>query len=278
VDRELNQGDDGKDEQEQSVARERAQRSTEVGKEPARLLKGADQDEEEQGASKESAKGDSDGGKGLSTVATVIISLVTAVITSLLSPYLVERWKDADLRHQLDRAKQEKIMATQFDTVERFNAMFWRYRQAAGFLMFDFTHGQSDKLLERHLKEFEDLSAEANREMPVQAFRARMYFDSIYVNNKLFKIWRDIFTGVDDEISRQLLQDKNTPHVDDENSRRAWLKIDHDINQSMLSSEESLNEVYQLIGKSNIDRTMRPGADLKLYRLSDDIPQEPDER
>jgi hypothetical protein len=105
-----------------------------------------------------------------------------------------------------------------------------------------------------------------------------MYFDSIYVNNKLFKIWRDIFTGVDDEISRQLLQDKNTPHVDDENSRRAWLKIDHDINQSMLSSEESLNEVYQLIGKSNIDRTMRPGADLKLYRLSDDIPQEPDER
>ncbi len=215
---------------------------------------------------------------GVSARATVLLSIATALLTSFLAPFLLERWKDADLARQVEKEKQDRIVATQFEIVEKYNEMFWHYRQAAGFLMFDFTHGQSDELLKRHRKEFEDISAEANREMPTQAFRARMYFNSIYVNNKLFGIWAGIFNGVDDEISRQLLKDKAIIHLDDRDSQDAWLKISSEINDSMITSETSLNEVYQLIGQSNIDATVRPGNKLTLYRLGDELPQLPNSR
>jgi hypothetical protein len=233
-----------------------------------KLSKASDDDQDEPTVPVESRKPYTDDGKGLSAGATIVISMVTALITSVLAPFFVELWKDRDLSRQLDRAKQERIIATQFDTVERFNAMFWRYRQAAGFLMFDFSHGQSDELLKRHLKEFEDVSAEANREMPTQAFRARMYFRSVYVNNKLFTIWANIFRGVDNEISQQLLNDQNTVHLRDQTSVNSWLKISEEINDTMLSSQTALNEVYQLIGKPNIDEAMSPGQEIKLYRLN----------
>jgi hypothetical protein len=201
----------------------------------------------------------------LGTAATIILSIITALLTSLFAPYVLERWKDVEAAHQLEKAKQDKIIATQFEIVESINALLWRYRQAAGFLMFDFVHGhQSDELLKRHLKEFEDASAEANRECPRQAFRARMYFNSIYVNNKLSETCRNIFDGVDDHISNLLLVEQMTPHPENVSHRDAWLQISGEINEMMLSSGKSLNDVYQLIGVQNIDEKRGTG-ELELF-------------
>jgi hypothetical protein len=208
------------------------------------------------------AKGPS---SGVSTTITVILSILTALLTSFFAPYVLERWKNAEAARQLEMAKQDKIIATQFEIIESFNALLWRYRQAAGFLMFDFVNGQSDELLRRHLKEYEDASAETNRECPRQAFRARMYFNSIYANNKLFEACALIFNTVDDHISRLLLMEKNTPHPENIKDRAAWQQISGEINETMLSAGRSLNDVYQVIGQTKIDEKYGAGQTLQVF-------------
>jgi hypothetical protein len=215
----------------------------------------------------EAAPSEATRGPGLSTKMTVFISVATALLTSLLGPFLLEHSKDLEAMRQREKESQDRVIATQFEIVEQFNRTFWRYRQAAGFLMFDFVHGQSAELLQRHLKEFENASAEANREMPTEAFRARMYFKSIYVNNKLFAIWADVFAGVDNDISNRLIRDKSVPHPEDPESQKEWLGISTRINDNMIASENSLNEIFTLIGQTEIDKKMSPDHPLVLYRL-----------
>lgn len=204
---------------------------------------------------------------GLSATVTVVLSIVVALITSLGAPLVVERLKNSEAKEKLDKQKQDKIVATQFEIVERCNRTFWRYRQAAGYLMFDFEHSPSEELLHRHLKEFEDASAEANRDMPAEAFRARMYFHSIYVSNLLFSVWANIFNGVDNDISNQLLREKSVPHPNDKDSYDAWHAISRKINSSMASSEDAMNEAFELIGQSGIDEKHKNQAPLQLFRI-----------
>jgi hypothetical protein len=137
------------------------------------------------------------------------------------------------------------------------NTVVWRYRQAAGFLMFDFAHGQRPDLLERHLKEFEDASAEANRELPTQAFRARMYFGSEQVREILDGIPHRIFFGVDDHISKQLLTDKSTPHAELSSSTTEWLKISKEIDEIMVLNAKDLNTIFERIGKIGPEQDSR---------------------
>lgn len=219
-------------------------------------------DEEEENATEKKEakeKKENDGQKdGISPKATFVLSLTTALIAAVITPYLTQYFKNEESTRQLEKTKREKIIATQFETVEKFNSIFWRYRQAAGFLAFDFVHPQSDELLKKHLKEFEDASAEANREMPTQAFRARMYFNSVCVGNALIVVSRAIFKsgGVDDQISRQLLIDQSKIHLADTSSQKAWGSIFEEIDRATDATERNLNSVYQQIGKDDIDKTM----------------------
>ncbi len=141
-------------------------------------------------------------------------------------------------------------MATQFEIVEQINRIFLVVStQVAGFLMLlDFIHGQSSELLKRHLKEFEDASSEANRELPTQSFRARMYFNSVRVHNQLNGIFDRIFSRVDDHISKQLLSEHFTPHPNNQDSKAQWKQIGTEINIIMLESESDLNSVFEQIG------------------------------
>src|SRR6185312_8953725 len=150
----------------------------------------------------------------ISPWATVLISIGTAILTTVLAPYLIESIKTKESEQQRERDKRERIISSQFDCVEKSSAVFWKYRQAAGFLMFDFVNGQPDKaLLKQHIKEFNDLSIAANGDLPAQAFRARMYFNSEYVYQRFRLTYYATFAkkGVDDLISMQLLKDRYTP-------------------------------------------------------------------
>jgi hypothetical protein len=91
----------------------------------------------------------------------------------------------------------------------------------------------------------------------------------IYVTNELFRIWVLIFTGVDDKISKQLLKDKSTIHLNDTKSKAEWTTISNEIDKSVLSSEESLNEVFQMIGTSDIDKKMSPSGRIELLGVEE---------
>jgi hypothetical protein len=182
---------------------------------------------------------------------TVFISLVTALLTSLIAPSLLETLRERNAAQERLREKEQRILATQFDIVEKYNSVFWKYRQAAGFLMFDFTHGQADgALLRKHLREFEEASAEANRELPMEAFRARMYFRNEEVYDRLRGTFEKIFYGVDDHISRQLLVDRSVPHPKLPESISNWTQIAGDLDHVKVEAEETLNEVFRKIGTS----------------------------
>jgi hypothetical protein len=104
-------------------------------------------DEGEDGMEKKEAieKKENDGQKdGISPRATFLLSVTTALIAAVIAPYVTQYLKNEESARQLEKTKREKIIATQFETVEKFNSTFWRYRQAAGFLTFDFLNSQSE--------------------------------------------------------------------------------------------------------------------------------------
>jgi len=62
---------------------------------------------------------------------TVIITVVTALLTTLIAPYLLESLKEKQARRDKEAEKQDRIVSTQFEIVESSNEIYWRYRQAA---------------------------------------------------------------------------------------------------------------------------------------------------
>jgi hypothetical protein len=121
-----------------------------------------------------------------SHVGVVVLSIATALLTSLIAPYVLA-WFGARTQATLrEDEKRAKIAATQFEVIEAFNAAFWKYRQAAGYLIWDFWSSESNKpLVDRHRREYEDAARAANIELLTQAFRARMYFNDTKLYNEL---------------------------------------------------------------------------------------------
>ena len=103
-----------------------------------------------------------------STPATIVITIVTALLTSLLAPYAIESLKEKQAQRDKEAEKQDRIVVTQFEIVEKCNALYWGYRQAADFLISDFANGQPDgPLFTMHLREFNKASVEANSQFPI---------------------------------------------------------------------------------------------------------------
>jgi len=179
---------------------------------------------------------------------TVIITVVTALLTTLIAPYLLESLKEKQARRDKEAEKQDRIVSTQFEIVESSNEIYWRYRQAANFVIFDFQNGQPDGALwESHWSNFQKASETANSQLPIQAFRGRMYFGSNEVYERLLKIPRKIFDGVDRDISLQRNKDV-VPNAEKGKSTDAWQAIQTELTEVNPVVEENLNYVFGQIG------------------------------
>jgi hypothetical protein len=193
-----------------------------------------------------------------STWITVMITVVIAVLTSLIAPYLLESHKEKQALHDKEAEKHERIVSTQFEIVEACSETYWKYRQAADFVVFDFEFGQPDgPLWERHWSDFQRVAAEANSQLPIQAFRGRMYFGSTEVYQRLLNIPRTIFSagGVDRDITRQFAKDR-LPNAGNGKSADAWGKIHRKLDDANSVADENLNYAFRQIGvntNSNVD-------------------------
>ncbi len=181
-----------------------------------------------------------------STPVTIIITIVTALLTSLFAPYAIESLKERQAQRNKDAEKQERIVATQFEIVEKCNVVYWNYRQAADFLISDFADGQPDGTLFRdHLKKFQEASAEANSQLPIQAFRGRMYFGSEDVYQRLLEIPSRIFSGVDHDISIQIAAD-SIPRPT--KSKSKWEHLHQELIDVGGFVQADLNSIFLQIG------------------------------
>lgn len=70
--------------------------------------------------------------EGLSPRLTLLISVGTALLTSLLTPLFLERWTDLETATQQQREKRHKVIGTQFDIVEHSAAVPCFVRQLNG--------------------------------------------------------------------------------------------------------------------------------------------------
>ena len=185
---------------------------------------------------------------GTSTGITVIITVLIALLTSLIAPYLIESLKERQAQRDKEAEKQDRIVSTQFEIVESCNEIYWRYRQAANFVIFDLENGQPDGALwDRHWSNFQKISEEANSQLPILAFRGRMYFGSAEVYQRLLSIPKKIFAGVDRDISLQRNIDV-IPDVKKGKSIDAWKAIQRKLGELDSVFEEDLNYVFAQIG------------------------------
>jgi len=56
---------------------------------------------------------------------TVLVSIGTALLTSLFAQYLLEVMKDRQLNRQHESERHERVVSAQFDIVENMTAILW---------------------------------------------------------------------------------------------------------------------------------------------------------
>jgi hypothetical protein len=180
----------------------------------------------------------------------VILAIITALLTSLVAPYIIERTRQSASLIQQERDKQEQIRKTQFEIVENLNRILWTYRTSADFLVYDFRNGQPDEnLLKKHIDTYMDVAERTNRELAIEAFRARMYFQNKDVYERLIKGFYSIFK-TDAQISKQLIDQRykyvgNNPLIDER-----WDEIKEQVNGEFESFKILLDELFREIGRS----------------------------
>jgi hypothetical protein len=140
-----------------------------------------------------------------SSLATAII---TGILTSLIAPSIIERSKSADAQAQLKVTTATEERKRQIEVVEKLSGIVWTYRTAANWVVWDRLHGDPiSEEAKKHIRDYDDVAARTNREFLTEAFRARMYFDSEAVHNRLIKLFSSLMK-IDAQISF-LLAEKN---------------------------------------------------------------------
>jgi hypothetical protein len=180
---------------------------------------------------------------------TLIIAFVTALITSIVAPLAVEWFKGRTVQHQLKEEKRDRIVKTQFEVVEKLNQILWAYRTSASFLVSDYINGQTDEaLFKKHIQEYEEVSANTNKELAIEAFRARMYFQNDDLYKRLMDVYADIFR-TDYRIIQQEIK-QNYKYDSSEEARVAWGRIHDELtNEDFDEIKNVLNELFSEIGK-----------------------------
>jgi hypothetical protein len=184
-----------------------------------------------------------------STSITVVITVVTALLTSLLAPYAIESLKEQQAQRNRESEKQDRIIATQFEIIEKCNTAYWNYQQAADFLILDFANDQPDgPLADKHRAAFHEASVEASSQLRIQAFRARMYFGSEGVYRQLMEIPDRIFLGgIDSHIEARLHADEVPLHLS-KSQKQQWEDLHKELSEVETFVQADLNSAFLQIG------------------------------
>jgi len=181
---------------------------------------------------------------------TILVAFITALITSFVAPLVLEMWKKRVVEQQQEKERQDKIVKTQFEVVENLNRILWTYRASANFLVSDYKDKQTDnEIFKKHIQTYEEISVYTNKELVIEAFRARMYFQNNDLYEKLMKMFGELF-DVDYRLFSQQIKQEYKYDPSKENLTE-WGEIHHDVVEFFEGIKELLDELFASVCGSN---------------------------
>lgn len=181
---------------------------------------------------------------------TILVAFITALITSFVAPLVLEMWKKRVVEQQQEKERQDRIVKTQFEVVENLNRILWTYRASANFLVSDYKDKQTDnEIFKKHIQTYEEISVYTNKELVIEAFRARMYFQNNDLYEKLMKMFGELY-DVDYRLFSQQIKQEYKYDPSKENLTE-WGEIHHDVVEFFEGIKELLDELFANVGGSN---------------------------
>lgn len=177
----------------------------------------------------------------------VIIAFVTALITSLVAPYLIQLRKERVTELQQEKEKNNQILKSQFEIIENMSRNIGDFRQAAEFLIFDYQNGQpNEDILKRHIQHYDEATASATKGLSIEAFRARMYFQDSGLFYKLMGTFGDLFKTLN-RIDRQQFK-QGYKIVQDRDAQAEWGQIHEELVANFDKIRVIMDELFAKTG------------------------------
>lgn len=178
----------------------------------------------------------------------LLITIIAGLLTSLIAPYIIDRFREKSALLQQAAQKQDAITKTQFEIIEKLNSILWSYRASAEFLIWDYLDGHVDnKTLAQHIKDYDSNTRTTNKNLNAEMFRAKMYFDDQTIYEKLKELYKAL-DKLDDEINKQInLQNNPNKTADDYNKK--WQEIHELLYEDIEKIETVLSELFAEVGR-----------------------------
>jgi hypothetical protein len=186
----------------------------------------------------------------------LLLAIIAGLLTSLVAPYIIERTRENSVLIRQKEEKQDQITKTQFEIIEKLNTLLWNYHFTVGVVKQDFIVGQPDnELLTKHKKDYDTVVDTIFKNLAIEAYRARMYFDDEALYKRLISIITKV-SAIDYKIVQLITSQGGRPDNKKPDTDEGWQNLNKLLEEYRAKIEETLNLLYVKVGKQ--DESLRP--------------------
>lgn len=181
---------------------------------------------------------------------TVVAAIVTAILGTLITNYILQRLKENSLEVQRIRQREQALVDRQLEVLERLDAVVEDYRTAAEFVIYDIVDREGELLIEpsardRGLERYDVAAARFISEARKEVFRARLCFDEPELTGTLQARIDDLIR-VEGSIAKAAAGFRPTKGAADETDQ----KLRNEASQKLLAeSRDDLRHSYDAVLK-----------------------------